>query len=419
MAVLSKSLATVTGASLLLLALASPRSQRARLYLNALLYVGGLGVCSVWGVLVSIVLSLVPGQRLNINKVVARSFYYLTGTLTGIRFEVEGEEHFSNKSPAVLVGNHQTGIDILYLGRIFPGFASIMAKQELKFAPLLGQYMLLSGAVFINRKNRHDSIKAFAQVGADMKRKNLSLWVFPEGTRSNLPFPDLLPFKKGAFHLAVQSGVPIIPVVCEHYHRLFDGKTRFESGTIKIKVLPPIATSHLTADDVTDLTNSVRQKMLDELKAMDAQRQQHDVAATIAGADAAQQQMPAPRLGGIAGLMAKLVGTGSPQRKTEKLQNKLEKQEQQLRKPGTSGTKADDYGLVTEAQKQKQQQGADASTAATASAVRSDEADEIRRRNAAATGGGGSSTEGNGSGSSVGETDDDGNVVISRPTSIS
>ena len=63
----------------------------------------------------------------------------------------------------------------------------------------------------------------------------LSLWVFPEGTRSNLPFPDLLPFKKGAFHLAVQAQVPIVPVVCENYHRYFDGKTRFESGSVRIK----------------------------------------------------------------------------------------------------------------------------------------------------------------------------------------
>lgn len=140
MAVVSRTLTYATGLSFLALAILSPRSRRARLYLNVAAYVGSLGVCSVWGVMVSIVLSLIPGQRLKINKVVARSFYLLAGTLTGIRFEVEGEHHFAQARPAVLVGNHQTGIDILYLGRIFPNFASIMAKQELKYAPLLGQY---------------------------------------------------------------------------------------------------------------------------------------------------------------------------------------------------------------------------------------------------------------------------------------
>lgn len=118
-------------------------------------------------------MNLIPGQKLNINYVVARTFYYLCGTLTGIRFQVTGEENFAKAQPAVLVGNHQTSIDILYLGRIFPRLASIMAKQELKLAPLLGQYMLLSGAVFIDRKNRNDAVKAFNQVGSEMKRQKV------------------------------------------------------------------------------------------------------------------------------------------------------------------------------------------------------------------------------------------------------
>ena len=65
--------------------------------------------------------------------------------------------------------------------------------------------------------------------------QQVSLWIFPEGTRSLAADPILLPFKKGAFHLAVQAQVPIVPVVCENYHRLFDGKTRMESGNLKIK----------------------------------------------------------------------------------------------------------------------------------------------------------------------------------------
>ncbi len=124
-----------------------------RFYLNSIIYIAGLGICSFWGIVVSVVMSLIPGQRLNINKVVARSFWRLTAPLVGIKFIVEGEEHFNQASPAVVVGNHQTAMDILYLGRIFPAHASIMAKKELQFAPLLGQFMKLSGAVFINRKN--------------------------------------------------------------------------------------------------------------------------------------------------------------------------------------------------------------------------------------------------------------------------
>ena len=345
MAVLSKSLSTLTAGALLLLALVSPRSQKLRFYLNSLIYIAGLGICSVWGIVVSLVLSVIPSQRLNINRVVARSFWRLTSPLVGVKFIVEGEHHFDAARPAVLVGNHQTAMDILYLGRIFPDHASIMAKKELQFAPLLGQFMSLSGAVFINRKNLKDSIKAFQQVGQTMKKKNLSLWIFPEGTRSGLATPDLLPFKKGAFHLAIQAGVPVVPVVCENYNRLFDSRSRFESGTVRIKVLPPVPTAHLTADDAAKLTEDVREAMLKELRSMDALRQQQDTAAQAKG-----EKTQDARMGGVAGLFARIVGTGSS---FKSVNRRVDRQEKQLRAKGTDGQHPEDYNLVSEADKQK------------------------------------------------------------------
>ncbi|SPO31987.1 related to SLC1 - 1-acyl-sn-gylcerol-3-phosphate acyltransferase [Ustilago trichophora] len=341
MAILSKSLSTLTAGALLLLALVSPRSQKLRFYLNSLIYIAGMGICSVWGIFVSLLLTLIPGQRLNINKVVARSFYRLTSPLVGIRFIVEGEEHFSSTSPAVLVGNHQTAMDILYLGRIFPGHASIMAKKELQFAPLLGQFMSLSGAVFINRKNLKDSIKAFQQVGQTMNRKKLSLWIFPEGTRSGLATPDLLPFKKGAFHLAIQAGVPVIPVVCENYNRLFDSTApRFESGTIRIKVLPPVPTKHLTAEDAAQLCEKVRNLMLQELRKMDQDRQLADTSGKL---DQKEIQMR-----GVAGFFANFVGSG---KSFTHLNRNVDNQEKLLRTKGTTGQNPEDYGLLSEAKK--------------------------------------------------------------------
>lgn len=103
--------------------------------------------------------------------------------------------------------------------------------------------------MFVDRKNRKAAQDALEKAGDDMKKKGasssdfhlrradskVSLWVFPEGTRSSSAEPELLPFKKGAFHLAVQAQVPIVPVVCENYHRLFDSKTRMEEGNLKIR----------------------------------------------------------------------------------------------------------------------------------------------------------------------------------------
>lgn len=107
-----------------------------------------------------------------------------------------------------------------------------------------------SGAVWVNRKDRKDAMKSMQQAGEDMKKNGvsrarqksrsstylqISLWIFPEGTRSLAADPVLLPFKKGAFHLAVQAQIPIIPIVCENYFHLFDRKTRMDNGDLKIK----------------------------------------------------------------------------------------------------------------------------------------------------------------------------------------
>ncbi|KAH8118426.1 1-acylglycerol-3-phosphate O [Phellopilus nigrolimitatus] len=251
-----------------LLHTASNASPLARYYVRLGLFLSTMGVCSVWGVFASIGMTLI-GRRFDINWIVARSFYALASRLLGIYIEVEGEEHLAVK-PAVMIGNHQSMLDILFVGRIFPTQSSMTSKKELKWMPLLGQFMTLSGAVFIDRKSNARAVQSVTEAGKAMKDRKTSLWVFPEGTRTLSEKPSLLPFKKGAFHLAVQSGVPITPVVCEHYYRLYR-KGVFESGKLKIKgtnyvlFLPPVPTVGLTASDVGELAVKVREQMLEAL----------------------------------------------------------------------------------------------------------------------------------------------------------
>lgn len=235
----------------------------ARYYIRVVLYYSTLGLVSVWGVIVAIGMSL-AGRRFDINWVVARSFYLLASKIVDIKFVVEGEEHLDIK-PAILVGNHQSVVDILYLGRIFPKHASIMAKKELQWAPFLGMFMSLSGAVFVDRGNNAEAVRSLQAAGDYMKQNETSLWLFPEGTRSMRENHDMLPFKKGAFHAAVQAGVPVIPVVCENYWRLYR-KGVFESGELKIRVLPPIPTAGLESSDVSQLAIQTREKMVAVLR---------------------------------------------------------------------------------------------------------------------------------------------------------
>ncbi|KAM0745851.1 acyltransferase-domain-containing protein, partial [Meredithblackwellia eburnea MCA 4105] len=245
-----------------------------RYYLRLTVYLTGLATCSVWGVIISIIYKVL-GKSKDVNWVVARSFHGLVAPLVGVKFKIEGEEILSlpENKPAVLVGNHQTMIDILYLGRIFPKGASIMAKKELKFTPFLGQYMTFSDAVFVNRSKRADAVRVFGEVAKVMKSKVLSLFIFPEGTRSASQTPTLLPFKKGAFHLAVQAKLPIVPIVCENYAHVYSAKSkRFEAGEVTIRVLPPIPTTTLsdppTSEEITALTEKTRTLMLEALEEM-------------------------------------------------------------------------------------------------------------------------------------------------------
>lgn len=241
----------------------SKSSPIARYYVRLALYLSTLGVCSAWGVVCAVGMSLI-GRRLDVFFVVARSFYALASRAVDIKLVVEGAEYLDTH-PAVLVGNHQSMLDILYLGRIFPRQASIIAKKELQWSPLLGQFMSLSGVVWIDRGNNVKAIRSLAAAGETMRSKNLSLWIFPEGTRTLREHSDLLSFKKGAFHIAVQAGVPIVPVVCENYWRLYR-KGVFEGGTLKLKVLPPVSTEGLTSADVHELAERVHAQMVAALR---------------------------------------------------------------------------------------------------------------------------------------------------------
>lgn len=134
-----RSNAAYVSAAVILLKLVSTRSSRARFYIHTIFYLCGMGVCSMLGVTVSTLLSLIPRQRFNTNFIVARSFYSLGRVLWGTRIKLENSEYL-NTCPAVVLGNHQSTFDIFMLARVFPQRTVIMAKKELAYVPLLGQF---------------------------------------------------------------------------------------------------------------------------------------------------------------------------------------------------------------------------------------------------------------------------------------
>jgi len=199
-----------------------------------------------------------------------KTYSWIAFKIGGITLEKTGFEHIT--SPAVFVGNHQSIFDIALACSMVPRRTVCIAKRSFIFIPVFGFLWWLSGQIFIHRTNRSDAINTLDNAKRRIQQQGDSVWIFPEGTR-NYGGTTLLPFKKGAFHLAIQAGVPIIATVFTPLSSVIDVKHAiWRGGVFRIKVLPPFPTKGLTAGDVDNLINQVRtemQKALDELTPKD------------------------------------------------------------------------------------------------------------------------------------------------------
>ncbi|EPY52353.1 1-acylglycerol-3-phosphate O-acyltransferase [Schizosaccharomyces cryophilus OY26] len=220
-----------------------------------------LAISAAYGVVASAIARLcgrpVLGQYLT-----AKAYYKLASPILDVRFRIENEEILKTVKPAVIVTNHQSELDILVIGSTFQPNFSVISKKSLKYIPLLGWFMLLSNAVFVDRAKRADAIAVFTEAAQRMKREKLNIWVFAEGTRTYAKEPLLLPLKKGAFHLALQAQAPIIPVAVQNYSHIFHPPTKvFNRGEALVKVLDPISTEGKTVGDLNSLLNEAQDKL--------------------------------------------------------------------------------------------------------------------------------------------------------------
>ncbi|KFO85916.1 1-acyl-sn-glycerol-3-phosphate acyltransferase alpha, partial [Buceros rhinoceros silvestris] len=187
--------------------------------------------------------------------------------ICGIKIQVWGSEHLNIEEPYVIVCNHQASLDLMGMVEIIPDRCVPIAKKELKYMGTVGWACWLSGIIFIDRRRREDAINVISQMARTMRHENLRVLIFPEGTRNEEK--SMLPFKRGAFHLAVQAQVPIFPMVISPYRDFFSSKDKkFTSGTCTIRILPKVETQGLSQKDVPELTETVRQAMADALAEM-------------------------------------------------------------------------------------------------------------------------------------------------------
>lgn len=233
-------------------------SSRCRAYVRFLLYAITIILCSTWG----IIISLYYGIETNYHATLA--FARVCEWTIGLKLEVEGAHHLES-GPSVVIYNHQTSLDIVFIGRAMPRRSVVLAKKQLKWVPFFGQYLLFSRAVLVDRSNNKDAVASLHAAGEKLLAQKASLLVFPEGTRSLTRDCTMRSFKKGGFHVAIESGLPIVPVVFENQWNIWrDGV--FNSGKCKIRVLPPIQTKGMTMSDAATLAVTSREIMLEALK---------------------------------------------------------------------------------------------------------------------------------------------------------
>lgn len=173
--------------------------------------------------------------------------------LVGVKIGVRGLQHLEPGRNYIFMSNHVSNLDPPVLIPIIPGRCSVLVKKELFRVPILGTGMRLGDLVPVDRGDREAAIES-VQAATTVLRKGLHMVIYPEGTRSE--DGRLLPFKKGPFHLAMDSGVPVVPVTILGTYESWP-KTRFalRPGTATVVFHPPIMPHDFA--DREELTNAI------------------------------------------------------------------------------------------------------------------------------------------------------------------
>lgn len=170
--------------------------------------------------------------------------------LFGLKVEYRFPNSINKLSSAIYIGNHQNNYDMVTISYMVRPRTVSVGKKSLIWIPFFGILYWITGNIFLDRENRTKAHSTMAQLAHRINEDNLSIWMFPEGTRSR--GRGLLPFKTGAFHAAISAGVPIIPVVCSTTHNKIN-LNRWNNGIVICEMLDPIDVSGYSKDNVRDL----------------------------------------------------------------------------------------------------------------------------------------------------------------------
>ncbi|XP_014783591.1 1-acyl-sn-glycerol-3-phosphate acyltransferase alpha [Octopus bimaculoides] len=198
--------------------------------------------------------------HVNNHKILKYTFWCVKYIL-GIDVETRGKKNLEVvKGPYIITCNHQSSLDFIGMMEIWPDYCTSLAKKELLYTGVFGVAAWLCGTIFIDRLNHEKALKTLVDTAEIITKKQIRLFTFPEGTRNR--DGRMLPFKKGVFHLAVQSQVPIVPVIFSSFQPFYSkNEKKLEPGKFIITILPPTPTTGLKSTDVNDLCEKLQIQM--------------------------------------------------------------------------------------------------------------------------------------------------------------
>ena len=181
----------------------------------------------------------------------------------GVRLKVVGEDNVWEQRPAVFLFNHQSQLDVFVLGALLRKDFTGVAKKSLEYDPFFGPIGYLADVAYIDRSNNAKARQGL-EPAVEALRSGRSIAISPEGTRS--PTSRILPFKKGPFHIAMQAGVPIVPIVMRNCGEIMAPHSFIiHPGTVDVAVLPPVSTSGWDKENLDARVAEVRQMYLDTM----------------------------------------------------------------------------------------------------------------------------------------------------------
>ena len=180
--------------------------------------------------------------------------------ILGAKMTVRGLENIDPKKNYIILANHTSNLDIPMLNAGLPITFYYVAKKELQKIPFLGWIMTVAGIIFIDRGNKMRAIKSMRKAGAKIKNGK-SVMIFPEGTFDGSN--GLLPFKKGAFHLAMHADSDILPVAIVNAEEVWPEHTNLglKSGKVELRIGKVISTKNLTKEGINDIVLKTRESI--------------------------------------------------------------------------------------------------------------------------------------------------------------